>query len=313
MTVVLSLPILYCGDMIELAATLFILLIPATAHAWGAGTHLLLGMEVLSSLGEISQTIAPVIASSPRDFLYGCIAADIIVGKKYTDYLLNCHRWGVGKEVLLRARTPAHSACAYGYLAHLAADTIAHNLYVPYKLVRSFKTLTLKHAYWETRFDAAVPAGVWEEGFRIARENYQENDRLLRSVLTETIFSFRTNKRIFNSILLVSRMEQWQQAIRALDGSSRFPIDDGDREEYLARAREAVVSILTDPHRSPWLSADPTGEIPLAAAERLRKNLKILYQSGKLTEPDAISQADLFRTNLKESILEPDRLRGIAS
>jgi len=299
--------------MTGLVLTLAILLTPASAYAWGAGTHLLLGMEILSSLGEISQGIAPVIAASPRDFLYGCIAADIIVGKKFTDYLLNCHRWRVGLEVLSRARTPSHTACAYGYLAHLAADTIAHNLYVPYKLVKSFKTLTLRHAYWETRFDAQVPAEIWEEGFRIARENYQENDRLLRSVLTETIFSFRTNKRIFNSILLVSRMEQWQQAIRALDESSRFPIDDGDRGEYLSSAKDAVISVLSDPHGSPWLSADPTGEIPLAAAERLRKNMKLLYQSGKLTEADALSQAESFRSALRESLHEPERLRSIAS
>lgn len=287
-------------------------LVPSPALAWGAGTHLLLGMEILSSLSGISREIAAVIGSAPRDFLYGCIAADIIVGKKYTDYLLNCHRWNVGRAVLDRAVSLKHRACAYGYLAHLAADTIAHNVYVPYKLVRSFKTLTLRHAYWETRFDASVPPEVWDEGYRIARENYEDNDRLLRSVLTETIFSFRTNKRIFNSILLVSRMDQWQQAIRALDESSRFSIDDTDREEYLSMARNATRDMLGD-EESIYLQADPTGETALAGAERLRRNLKLLYRNSKLSETDALAQAERFRTALRESLFDPQRLRSIVS
>lgn len=288
-----------------------LLLFPDSALAWGAGTHLMLGKQVLDALARLPAAIAIIIDAHHRDFLYGCIAADIIVGKKFTKYHLNCHRWNIGLKVLAKAEHPGQKACAYGYLAHLAADTIAHNIYVPYKLMKSYPSLALKHAYWETRFDSYVGKDVWDTGHRIAQENYQENDRLLRSVLTETIFSFGTNKRIFNSILLVSRMEQWQQAIRTLDESSRFPLEDEDRGEYLSLATDAVLCCLQNPTGNKYLDIDPTGEHPLAAAEKVRKNLRLLYQSGKLSEQQATLHLDPIRDSLKKALWEPEILKTI--
>jgi Zinc dependent phospholipase C len=253
--------------------------LPNQALAWGAGTHLQLGLAVLDTLGSLPPAIAAIIGGAPRDFLYGCIAADIIVGKKFTHYLLHCHRWQIGRSVLQRAQTPSQQACAYGYLAHLAADTIAHNYYVPYKLMKSFPTLALKHAYWEARFDCFVPKEVWDMGHQIARENYRENDALLRGVLADTIFSFGTNKRIFNSILMVSRLDKWQQFQRTINEVSRYPLEDQDREEYLELAREAVFDTLCSPEDCQSYLADPTGERAQAVADRVRKNLRQTHRS----------------------------------
>src|SRR5512135_2137169 len=101
------------------AALLLIIFFPHEALAWGAGIHLQLGSAVLANLQTLEPAMAAVIGDFPHDFLYGCIAADIIIGKKFTHYLLHCHRWRVGMRVLQNADTPAHKACAYGYLSHL--------------------------------------------------------------------------------------------------------------------------------------------------------------------------------------------------
>ena len=76
-------------------------------------------------------------------------------------------------------------------------------------------------------------------GHQVARENYRENDALLRGVLADTIFSFGMNKRIFNSILAVSRLDKWQLFQRTINETSRYPLEDQDREEYLELTREA--------------------------------------------------------------------------
>ena len=78
---------------------------PAQAHAWGGGIHLQVGLNILENLALLPADLAAILAAHPRDYLYGCIAADIIVGKKYTHYLLNCHRWRIGQKVLLAPRT----------------------------------------------------------------------------------------------------------------------------------------------------------------------------------------------------------------
>lgn len=292
---------------------LFIISTPHNALAWGAGIHLQLGTAVLNSLPLLSPAVADIIGEFPHDFLYGCIAADITIGKKFTHYLLHCHRWRVGLRVLESAEARPQIACAYGYLSHLAADTIAHNYYIPYKTMRSFSTLTLKHAYWEMRFENFVDKEIWETGRIISQENYRANDALLRRVLSDTIFSFGTNKRIFNSILLVSRLEKWQQVLQTLTQSSRFSLEASDREEYMGLAQEAVFDYLNNMENSRFFLADPTGERALATAEAVRKNLRLLYRSGKLTKDQATEELDGIKVKLREAICAPERLLQILS
>lgn len=295
----------------SLIALLIVFVLPASASAWGGGTHLQLGTHILNNLQILPTAVAAVIGAFPNDFLYGCLAADITVGKKYTHYLLNCHRWLVGLNVLDHASTDAQRSCAYGYLAHLAGDTIAHNYYVPLKTMGSFSTITLKHAFWEVRFDSFVERDIWETGVKVAREHFEANDELLRSVIAKTLFSFGTNKRIFNSIMLVSRLEQWQQAIRALNETSRFGMEESDRDLFLELSREAVCDVLVNMKQSRYMSADPTGERALAAAEAIRKNLRLLYRSGKISKNDTFAQLDELSGKLRGAICDPDQLREI--
>ena len=295
------------------AVLLTILLIPGDAFAWGAGIHLQLGTAVINNLQAINPAVAAVIGAFPHDFLYGCIAADITIGKKFTHYLQHCHRWRIGMKVLEYAWNPPQRACAYGYLAHLAADTVAHNYYVPFKVMRSFSTLTLKHAYWEMRFETFVDKEIWETGMKVATENYKANDALLRNVLSDTIFSFGTNKRIFNSILLVSRLEKWQQVLKTLSDTSSYALESDDRDEYLQLTQEAVFDFLNRAEHSRFYLADPTGERALATAEAVRKNLRLLYRSGKIGKDDAFAQIDALRLRLRDAIWAPEKLSQILS
>ena len=295
------------------AALLLVICTPHEALAWGAGIHLQLGAAVLNNLQFLNPAIGAAIGEFPHDFLYGCIAADITIGKKFTHYLLHCHRWRIGLKVLENAGATPQKACAYGYLSHLAADTVAHGYFVPYKIMRSFSSLTLKHAYWEMRFENFVDKEIWETGRKISLENYQANDSLLRRVLSDTIFSFGTNKRIFNSILLVSRLEKWQQVLQTLSDSSSYVLEESDRDEYMGLAQEAVFDFLNRFEESPFFMADPTGERALLTAEAVRKNLRLLYRSGKLTKEQAQEELDAIKVKLRDAICMPEKLLEILS
>ena len=222
-------------------------------------------------------------------------------------------RWRVGLKVLENAGPDPQKACAYGYLAHLAADTVAHNYFVPYKVMRSFSSLTLKHAYWEMRFEGMVDREIWEMGIMVAGEHFEANDRMLRRVLSDTLFSFGTNKRIFNSILLVSRLEKWQQVLQTLSDSSRYALEESDRDEYMGLAQEAVFDFLNGMESSRFFLADPTGERALLTAEAVRKNLRLLYRSGKLTKAQAQEELEGIKAKLREAICAPERLLEILS
>ena len=291
-----------------LLAFLVLLLFPEQSFAWGGGIHLQLGSSVLGNLPALPPNLAALLAAHPRDFLYGCISADITLGKKFTHSMLHCHRWRIGRKVLQAAGTDAQRACAYGYLTHLAADAIAHNYYVPYKIMRSFSTVTMKHAYWEMRFETFVARDIWETAQDVCRADQHANDTLLRSVLTNTIFSFGTNKRIFNSIMLLSRLEKWQKVMQTLSDNSRYQLAESDREEYLKLAEEAVYGFLQNPRDAEILLADPTGEKALAMAEAVRKNLRLLYRSGKLTKAEGLEQVDLLKLKLRQALHAPELL-----
>lgn len=289
------------------------LLFPVQALAWGGGMHLQLGVSVLDNLSALSPELAVLLAANPRDFLYGCISADITLGKKFTHTMLNCHRWRIGQKVLQSARTDSERACSYGYLCHLAADVVAHNYFVPYKIMRSFATVTMKHAYWEMRFETFVSKEVWEAAQEVCRTDQRANDALLQRVLANTIFSFGTNKRIFNSIMLLSRLEKWQKVMQTLSDNSRYVLAESDREEYLRLTEEAVYGFLQHPHDSVLLLADPTGERPLAMAEAVRKNLRLLYKNGRLTKAEGLEQVEGLRMKLRQSLYQPELLDEVFS
>ena len=270
-----------------------------------------LGAQVLANPGMLPSDLAALLALHPKDFLYGCLAPDITVGKKYTHYLLNCHRWGIGKTLLKEAETDHQKACAYGYLCHLAADTVAHNYYVPYKIIRSFPTITMKHTYWEMRFEAFVEKDIWELARIICRADRRANDVLLRNVLTTTLFSFGTSKRIFNSIMVLSRMERLQKVVQTLSQKSRYQLAEADRDEYMQLSREAIFDFLGNPGNSKFLSVDPTGEKALSAADGLRKSMRLRYKSGFMSKQEGFEEVELLRSTLRESLHEPALLKKL--
>lgn len=294
-------------------AVIIFLLFPDSSFAWGPGFHLQLGTTVLGSLQSLPPSVAALISSFPNDFLYGCLAADITLGKKYTGYMLHCHRWHIGRKLVDKSGSDAQRACAYGYISHLAADAIAHCYYVPLSIMRSFQSVVMKHAYWEVRFDSFTPAEIWERGKRVATGHFQENDELLRREISNTIFSFGTNKKIFNSILLVSRLEKWQQFMHAMNDVTRFQLDEEEIAEFTRLSERAVLETLADIDSSIWHGADPTGEQALKAAELVRKNLRLLYVNGKISKYDADQELVVMKKRLERAILSPSEIDRIIS
>src|SRR3954467_15950720 len=104
---------------LALAVVLALMLTPAVAHAWTPGTHIFLGEAVMRSLPLLPSSIAELLAAFPYDFLYGSIAADTSIAKKYAAAGRHCHSWNVGFEIHDNADSDPLRAFGLGYLAHL--------------------------------------------------------------------------------------------------------------------------------------------------------------------------------------------------
>ena len=139
-----------------LATAVFWAFLPEPALAWGPGTHVALGELVLGALHLLPPAVRMLLERHPIHFLYGSVAADISFAKKYVPEGRHCHNWHVGEEIHDEAPSEALQAVGLGYLAHLAADTVAHNLYVPRQLMLTNTTAAVGHTYWEHRMDVHV-------------------------------------------------------------------------------------------------------------------------------------------------------------
>ena len=134
-------------------ALLAVVLLPDPAWAWGAGDAHLPGLGA-----------AGLAAPGPRGRAHAHLRVSVRLPVRHPG---RGHL--AGQEV--RARGPplpplAHrrgdppsapndrlKAMGLGYLTHLAADTIAHNLFIPRQLVLTSSTAGLGHSYWEARMD----------------------------------------------------------------------------------------------------------------------------------------------------------------
>jgi hypothetical protein len=264
---------------------LAVLMWPSDALAWGPVTHLVHGTQVLDSLSILAPALQEILRQNRLPYLYGCVAADIVQAKKYTRSLYtHCHCWPVGWQIAESARSEREHAFAYGYLSHLAGDVYSHNHFVPVQMVVSYQARTLRHIYWEARFDAAQTRDRWRLIRSVLEHRFPDCDRLVERVVEQTLFSFRTNKRIFNSVMALQQFEQWQRMIRGLSERSRYPLPASEIERFNTVCIDAIRDLLVRGQQSGCQHADPTGRDALARAETLRRKLRMLKRRGQLTD-----------------------------
>jgi hypothetical protein len=173
------------------------LFIPSAVFAWGPLTHMYLGNEILSCAPLIPAGILALIKKHRQDFLYGNVMADAIIGKKYLPDHKSSHSWDVGLKLFDQAKTWPERAFAYGYLSHLAADTVAH------------ETLTdekgnMGHTWVELKADSLIDKTYWLQTITISKTVRKRSELLLENSLDRYVFSFKTNRRIYKSMVFLS-------------------------------------------------------------------------------------------------------------
>jgi hypothetical protein len=258
---------------------------PHDALAWGPVTHLVHGSQILDSLSILGSALQEILGEHRFAYLYGCVAADIVQAKKYTRTLYtHCHCWPVGWQIAEAAHGEREQAFAYGYLSHLAGDVYSHNHFVPVQMVVSYQARTLRHVYWEARFDAAQARDRVRLLRSVFEHRYPDCDRLVERVVERTLFSFKTNKRIFSSVMALQRLEQWQTMMRRLSDRSRYPLPPAEVERFNGLCMGAIRDLLSAGRASACQQADPTGRAALTRAATLRRKLRALKRRGRMTE-----------------------------
>lgn len=271
-----------------------ILLVPSQALAWGPLAHVHFGTTfVEQTLPALNAGLAALLARNLRDFLYGTLAADVILRKNAASYLHHCHNWLNVLRLFKYADDEPSRAFLHGYLAHLAADVVAHNAFVPLKRLESFDGRMAAHALWEVRADRLMRGrGEALAQLRdLAKADLGRHDEFLGRFLFGTVIkNFGLNKRIFDGVLGLQTMGRWGSMVAFMGDVSRFTMEQGDLDVYEAAVRDLLSRLFVDPESNPLGHLDPRGMVAMAIAGEIRAELQKLLQAKVLgnTRPEDV-------------------------
>jgi hypothetical protein len=216
------------------------------------------------------------------DFLYGNIAADVVFAKRLSKVKQFCHHWSTGFALLDSARDERAQAFAYGYLTHLACDTVAHNKYVPRQVTVTGTTSSFGHFYWELRADADVEPLYWRRLRQTILATFPDHDALMARQLDGGVLPFRINRRLFSRVNRLHSERWWYQTVRMWDRVTRWELSGKMVERYRLEAVDCAIELLTDQRDSRLLDVDPNGNLALRYAKDSRRYLRRMRRAGLL-------------------------------
>lgn len=256
-----------CGLL--LLAVALLLLVPGSAFAWGPGVHLAAADWLFGNLALLPLAAARCIGAHKDAFLYGSLSADIFIGKGCAVKPGHSHTWETGLNLLDRAVEPRLQAYAYGYLAHLAADIVAHNNYVPSLMSTTPGSGKLSHVYIEAQADRLVR---WDSAgaLRLFESHHaRPADSCLRGVTRAARMPFLLKKHVFKRSMAVAGTAPWRGSL----GMCRLVTPDTADPAFFAAmfnaSLQAVLQVLSAPMESALCTLDPIGEASLRDARAL--------------------------------------------
>lgn len=240
--------------MFKIMLCLSFLLLPSLAFAWGPLTHMYLGSEILSFGSLLPAGIYALIRKYRHDYLYGNLMADIIIGKKFLPEDKNPHSWDMALNLLDSVETEQQKAFVMGYMSHLAADTIAHG-----KFINS--TRNIEHTLIEVRADSLIDKRYWFQAISIDRKVQTRNDIFLEKSLERALFSFKTNKRIFKGMLLLSCFNK-ERVGDFIQKNAVYPSDltRGNIEQLHLESIDRIVDVISNGTDSEVLQESPMAD-----------------------------------------------------
>ncbi|MDX1495676.1 MAG: hypothetical protein R3253_16525, partial [Longimicrobiales bacterium] len=144
-----------------------------------------------------------------------------------------------------------------------------------------------------------------------------EADELFDDVLSRTLFSFNTNRRIFQGMIRFTGHERWQKIFQQVLANSRFDLPNPTVDTYFELSYEYLIGYLRDRDRSRAARLDPVGDLNLRLAKKVRRRA---MADGAAADPAVLREmADDFfelpseRLVYWPQIQDPQFASGISS
>ena len=250
------------------------------ALAWGPATHIGLGAGILSQLGLLPPAVAAILLRHRVSYLYGNIAADVVFAKRLSRVKQFCHHWSTAFGLLDAAEDDAGRAFAYGYLSHLAADTVAHGKYVPHQIMVSGGSVNLGHFYWEIRADVTQDDDVWQSLERTMVHDHDHHHEYLKGHMSDTFLPYLLNRRLFHGMNMLAAGRRFRRGVAVWNRCSRWYLSPTLLAGYQSECVDRIQSILSEGRQSALVREDPNGTSALMHAHVRRREARRLSRRG---------------------------------
>jgi len=251
----------------------FVMLDATPALAWGPVTHVALGVQALATVSTPNGLLQAALANLPEVFLYGSLAPDIVQGRRLQSRLRrHSHNWSTGLGLLDAAYKENEKAFALGYLAHLAADVVAHNFFLPARFVGHFAHGIGSHIYEEACFDSLQESDYRDLLLKLLRLDFSALDRILKRAIDSPLVGFGAHRMVFDGGL--RRIREWHRVIKAIKGDAG--IGHAEAEVFSRASQGAIAEALKEQGAAPCCRFDPMGADAIKNALASRRNLQRL-------------------------------------
>ena len=286
---------------------LLTLLVPDRAFAWGPVAHVELVRGALHAAAPALSFVASAGMEVFWALFYGSLAPDLFLAKNRQPFPLHTHNWDRGFSMLDAASTPVERAFSLGYLTHLAGDVVAHNVYVPYKMVELPFDRRRQHAYWEFRFETAQPREAWEMVEALKAMDFSHLNRFLEQHQRPTMLPFYTNLAMTRSLARAATGTTGRRLLERLERRSEVGIAPLEAALFRDLCLRMVEDTLDRGRDGEAFRYDPRGLERIRHAKAVTASLRALWRRGggrAHYQELALSSARNFRTSLLKDHLE---------
>ena len=285
--------------------------LPAPAFAFGPVAHIDMGLDLVAQAAAVGTGAWVLLRDHSKSFLQGTIGPDRELAKNLASYQNHSHNWHRALDRFRGEGDDETRAFFLGYLCHLAADSVAHNYFVPLKMIEAHRSIFAAHVYWEMRMDARSRESGHDSALKALRMNARKHRRFLETVVPGNVLGARFNVRMSGIAMRVQRALAYRAASRLIDRESRLQLADEDIADVRRLAMEAQVSLLKKLEAAPILQVDPRGLAAIARARGLRRQLRDLVRRQGEPNPVAARLVAHSRHELRVGIV--GAIRGHAA
>jgi hypothetical protein len=244
----------------------FLILLPVNLFAWGPETHIKIAFDILNN------TNFSLIKNYQAFFIAGNIFPDLFnLFKDISKFKksLPTHSWETVSKLFNGSTSDSDRAFAYGYSAHLAADIVAHNHFVPQH------TLLVNQTRFFSHFMLELATAANDKKFRYTLIEILEKADIygavfLRNFNIDTKYFRREIFLIKNGIRLqnIAKIPEIVTYLKKNRDESFIVKSSMYEEKSIEVAKKAIESGFSD-----LMKYDPSGKNSIIKAKQMRKEL----------------------------------------